>query len=76
MSSQISAKDHCPVCRQALDVPHGAVVELLEDGKAIETVMFYGLHQRCARDWSESEMKRLRADHPDDTCFSFVEIEH
>jgi len=76
MSSQVSAKDNCPVCHRALNVPYGAVVELLEDGKEIQKVMFYGLHQQCAKDWSLSEMKRLQAGHPNDTCFSFVEIEH
>jgi len=70
--SRSLAAGHCALCLLPLDLPYGAVVELVRNSISIRTVCIYGLHQHCAREWSQSEIKVLLARYGNQSQLSFV----
>jgi len=63
---------NCAHCLLPLDLPHGAVVELVRNSITIRTVCIYGLHQHCAREWSQAQMKVLLGGYGDQSRLNFI----
>ena len=70
--SRSVAAGNCALCLLPLDLPYGAVVELVRNSTTVRKVCIYGLHQHCAREWSQSEMKVLLAGYGDQSRLSFL----